>query len=263
MTMRFAIFLAVLMPALSFAQTKTFTARELIAGVKAARPSGSLYARLRMEHRGPQRETVLQVQVKRRSLPEGGSESLYQLLFPAERKGEGLLLKAKRNAFTGATFVPSKGLRPLKSGDRDTAVFGTAVEVEDLLATFLDWPNPEIVGQEKEGNIPCTIVDLRAPKGSASIFSRARCWIDEKRYATMRVEFFGSGDKPLKTVTTQKVMRGSSGFYSPVIFTVTDHTSGSSTKVEGVRSDSDVAYSDADFSDAALQTVAPAPGKSG
>jgi hypothetical protein len=262
MMMRFAIFLAVLMPILTQAQTKTFTARELIAGVKAARPSGSLYARLRMEHRGAG-ETVLQVQVKRRALPEGGSESLYQLLFPAERKGEGLLLRARRNVFTGATFVPSKGVRPLKTGDRDTAVFGTAVDIEDLLASFLDWPSPEIVGQEKEGNIPCTIVELRAPKGSASIFSRARCWIDEKRYATMRVEFFGSGDKPLKTVTTQKVMRGSSGFYSPVNFTVTDHTNGSSTKVEGVRSDTDVSYTDADFSDAALQTVTPAPGKTG
>ena len=196
-------------------------------------------------------------------MPEGGSESLYQLLFPAERKGEGLLLKARRGAFTGATFIPGKGLRSLKSGDRDTAVFGTAVDIEDLLASFPDWPNPEIVGQEKEGNVPCTIVELRAPKGSASTFARARCWIDEKRYAAMRVEFFGSGDKPLKTVLTHKVMRGSSGFYSPVNFTVTNHASGASTKVEGVRSDSDVSYSDADFSEAALQTVAPAPGKTG
>lgn len=259
MTMRFAILFAVLMPALSFAQTKTFTARELIAGVKAARPSGSLYARLRMDHGG----TVLQVQVKRRALPEGGSESLYQLLFPAERKGEGLLLKVRRNVFSGASFVPSKGVRPLKPGDRDMAVFGTALTIDDLLASFLDWPSQEIVGQEKEGNVPCTIVELRASKSSASMFSRARCWIDEKRYATMRAEFFGSGDKPLKTVTSQKIMRGSSGFYSPVIFTVADHTNGASTKVEGVRSDSDVSYSDADFSDAALQTVAPAPGKGG
>ena len=259
MAMRFAILFAVLMPALGFAQTKTFTARELIAGVKAARPSGALYARLRMEHGG----AVLQVQVKRRALPEGGSESLYQLLFPAERKGEGMLLKVRRNSFSGATFVPGKGARPLKPGDRDMAVFGTALTIDDLLASFLDWPGQEIVGQEKEGNVPCTIVELRASKSSASMFSRARCWIDEKRYATMRVEFFGSGDKPLKTVTTQKVMRGSSGFYSPVIFTVTDHTNGSSTKVEGVRSDSDVSYTDADFSDAALQTVTPAPGKGG
>ena len=259
MIMRFAILFAVLMPALSFAQTKTFTARELIAGVKAARPSGSLYARLRMDHGG----TVLQVQVKRRALPEGGSESLYQLLFPTERKGEGLLLKVRRNVFSGASFVPSKGVRPLKPGDRDMAVFGTALTIDDLLASFLDWPSQEIVGQEKEGNVPCTIVELRASKGSASMFSRARCWIDEKRYATMRAEFFGSGDKPLKTVTSQKIMRGSSGFYSPVIFTVADHTNGASTKVEGVRSDSDVSYSDADFADAALQTVAPAPGKGG
>jgi len=262
--MRVAPLLAVVLPTLGLAQTTTFTARELIAGVKAAKPSGALYARLRMEHRESQKEpSVLQVQVKRRPLPEGGSENLYQLLYPNERKGEGLLLKVKRNLFSGATFIPSTGVRPLKSSDHAMAVFGTALTIDDLMAGFLDWPAPEIVGQEKEGNIPCTIVELRAPKSSASNFSRARCWIDEKRYVTMRIEFFGSGEKPAKTVTTQKVMRESSGFYAPVIFTVTDHTSGAVTKVEGVRSDLEVNYSDADFTEAALQAVTPAPGKSG
>jgi hypothetical protein len=48
-----------------------------------------------------------------------------------------------------------------------------------------------------------------------------------------------------------------------VNFTVTDHTNGASTKVEGVRSDSDVSYTDADFAEAALQTIIPAPGKGG
>lgn len=262
--MRIAILVAVFLPALATAETRSFTAVELIAGVKAAKPSGALYARLRMEHHEARKdEVVLQVQVKRRALPDGGSESLYQLLYPKERKGEGLLLKVKKDAFSGATFAPPKGARPLKPADRATGVFGTALTIDDLMASFLDWPVREIMGKEQEGGIPCTIVELRAPKVDSSTASRARCWIDEKRFATMRIEFFGSAAKPVKTVTTQKVMRTSSGYYAPVNFTVTDHTTGSATKVEGVRSDPDVSYGDADFTDTALQTVTAAPGKGG
>jgi hypothetical protein len=118
--------------------------------------------------------------------------------------------------------------------------------LSDLVIQAVPFPEPTISQEQRIQLLP-----------------RGRCWIDEKRYATMRIEFFGSGEKPAKTVTTQKVMRESSGFYAPVIFTVTDHTSGASTRVEGVRSESDVNYSDADFTEAALQSVTPAPGKSG
>jgi hypothetical protein len=255
------LLLAIFGPTLASAQSRTFTARELIAGVKAAKPSGALYARLRMEHREPQKDSVvLQVQVKRRTLANGASESLLQLLYPRERKGEGLLMRIKGESFSGATFTPGKGLRALKPSDRDTGVFGTALAVEDLTAGFLDWPVQEIVGKEQEGSVPCTVVELRAAKTSAS---RVRCWIDEKRFATMRVEIFGSGEKPVKSVTTQKVMRNDKGYFAPVNFTVTDHLSGAVTKVEGVRSDDDVKFTDADFADPALQTVTPASGKGG
>jgi Outer membrane lipoprotein-sorting protein len=260
MRRRLALLIAFLVPVIAPAQTRSFTARELIAGVKAAKPSGGVYARLRMEHHGPTKETtVLQVQVKRRALPDGASESLLQLLFPRERKGEGLLVKIKGTSFSGATFTPGKGIRPLKPSDRDAQVFGTAFTIDDLTAGFLDWPVQEIVGKEPQGGVPCTVVELRPSKSSAS---KARCWIDEKRFATMRVEFFNSGDKPAKSVTTHKVMRNNSGYFAPVNFTVTDHASGAATSIEGVRSDDDVSYTDADFADSALQTVT-APGKGG
>ena len=71
----------------------------------------------------------------------------------------------------------------------------------------------------------------------------------------MKAEFFKAGDQPVRTVITHKVMRGSSGYYAPVSFTVTDHTTGASTKVEGVRSDHDVTFGDADFSEAAMETI--------
>lgn len=255
------LLIASILPALAFSQEKNYTAPQLIAAVKAARPPGSLYARLRMEHKGADGKTeVLQVQLKRRKTTEG-SETLYQLLFPKERKGEALLLRVKGGTFTGAVSTPGQGKRALKPSDRTMGVFGTALSIDDAVAEFLDWSQQEITGKEKEGGAPCTIIESRAPKSSASPIKRVKSWIDDSRLTAMKAEFFKAGDQPARTVITHKVMRGSTGYYAPVSFTVTDHTTGASTKVEGVRSDHDVNFTDADFSDAALGGVTTPSGK--
>lgn len=263
--MRLFLPLAVsLLPVLALAQAQSRTADELIAGLRAARPPSGIYARLRLEHSGEGgKSTTLQVQVKRRTAPDGGTESLYQVLFPRERKGEGLLLRIKDGNFTGAGFVPGAGVRSLKSSDRNLGLFGTALTVDDIIAAFLQWPVQEIVGHENVGNVPCTIVESRGGKALSSGTKRVRSWIDESRLAAMRVEKFAGSDQPVKIVVTHKVMRGSSGYFAPTSFTVTDHSSGAVTQVEGVRSESDIVYTDADFTGTALQSITAPSGKSG
>ncbi|MBX7211713.1 MAG: outer membrane lipoprotein-sorting protein [Verrucomicrobiaceae bacterium] len=251
-----------LLPALAAAQEKNYTAAQLIGAVKAAKPAGCVYARLRMEHRDAGgKQTVLQAQLKRRPLPEG-SETLYQLLFPKERKGEALLLRVKGGGFSGATYAPGQGVHPLKAGDRTAGVFGTALTIDDAIADFLDWPQQQIVGREKEGAVPCYVVESRAPKSVSSPVTRVKSWIDETRLTEMKIELFKGGAQPVRSVITHKVMRGSSGWYAPVSFTVTDHATGASTKVEGVRSDNGISFTDADFTETAMQTIAsPSGGK--
>lgn len=259
--MRSALLVVALLPMLCFAEEKNYTAPQLIGAVKAARPPGGLYARLRMEHKGAGgKSEVLQVQLKRRQTANG-SETLYQLLFPKERKGEALLLRVKGGTFSGALFTPGQGKRALKPADRSMGVFSTALTIDDAVAEFLDWPQQEITGKEKDGGVPCTIIESRAPKSSSSPIRRVKSWIDDARFTAMKAEFFKSGEQPARTVITHKVMRGSTGYYAPVSFTVTDHTTGASTKVEGVRSDHDVNFTDADFSDAALETITTPSGK--
>ncbi len=255
---------ASLLPVLALGQAPSRTADEWIAGVRAARPSGGLYARLRLEHSGAGgTSTTFQVQVKRRASPDGGTESLYQVLFPKERKGEGLLLRIKGGNFTGASFVPGAGIRALKSSDRNLGLFGTALTVDDIIAAFLEWPVQEVVGRENAGSVPCTIVESRSGSDSSSGAKRVRSWIDETRLAAMRVEKFANSNQPVKTVVTHKVMRGSRGYFAPTSFTVTDHSTGAVTRVEGVRSETDMVYTDADFTEAALQSITAARGKSG
>jgi predicted RNA-binding protein YlxR (DUF448 family) len=255
--MRYVLLFAALIPALAFAQDKNYSAAQLIAAMKAAKPSGGIYVRLRMEHRDAAgKQTVLQAQLKRRSTADGGTETLYQLLFPKERKGEALLLRVKDGSFSGTAFKPGQGRRALKESDRSSGIFGTALTIDDAIAEFLDWQQQEITGKEKEGAVPCTVIESRAPRSSSSGVTIVKSWIDETRLTAMRIDCFKDAGTPVRTVLTHKVLRGSSGYYAPSSFTVTDHATGASTKVEGVRSDKDITYTDADFSDSALETIA-------
>lgn len=239
-----------------------YTAEQLLAGVKAARPSGGIYARLRLAHNAPgaAKPEIMQVQVKRRIADNGRSEHLYQLLFPAARKGEGMLLKIDGGRFEGAVRSADGTVSPLQAGDRDRGLFGAALSIDDVIAEFLDWPAQMLTGSENVGNIPCHIVESRAPAGSKSSARLVRSWIDAKRFVTQKMEVFGAdASKPVKTVLTEKVLRNKTGYYIPVTFTVTDHRSGAATTVEGVRSDSGLNFTDADFTESALQTLTSGP----
>jgi outer membrane lipoprotein-sorting protein len=234
-------------------QTKTLTAPEFIATVKAAAPKGGVYLRGRMEQTSATGKTVLQLQIKRRSLANGASEHLYQLLFPKERKGESLLLHVKGNGFSGSSFIPGKGVTKLTSADRKLKVFGTDMTIDDILTDFLDWPKPEIVAHEKIGTADCSVVLCQ--EGSKKV----KCWMDEKRYVPMKIEFYDSGDQPARIVETGKVVRMDSGYFIPVSFTLSTPATGTSTLIEGTRSDAVSNYSDADFTEASMQVLSGAP----
>ncbi len=241
----------------SWVSAQQYSAEQLIAGVKAAAPEGGLYVRLRMEHRASPDAgaSVLQVQLKRRTTAAGVGEQLYQVQFPKERKGEGLLLKLpKSGGFTGFQFSPGQGAKALQPSDRSLAVFGTAFTIDDLLADFLDWPRAQIVGNEKVGNVDCTIVESQPAKGGRKV----RSWIDPKRLVALKIEQYRDGSQPVKIVQTNKVIRADSGRYVPATFTVSI-PGGAVTQIEGVRSGSGLTYSDGDFSTSALETVTGPP----
>ncbi len=252
----------ILLAASLSAASQDYTAEQLLAGVKAARPSGGIYARLRMSHTpaGATKPETLQVQVKRRIAPNGKSEHLYQLLFPADRKGEGLLLKISDGQFTGSSHSLATGTKTLQPSDRSFGLFATTLTIDDIIAEFLDWPSQTLTGTETLGNIPCHIIESKAPPSSKSTARLVRSWIDAKRFVTQKMQVFGTDTtRPLKTVLTEKVLRNKTGYYLPVTFTVTDPSTGAQTTVEGVRSDSDLTFPDTAFTPEALQTLTSAP----
>lgn len=240
--------------ALADAPAHSYTAGEYMAGAKAAQPQGGVYIRARLL----QGSSVMQIQIKRRGHAGGSNDQLLQVLFPKERKGESLLLHVKGGGFQGESLKPGGAPQALGGGDRRLPVFGTDLVVEDLITDFFDWKKQTITGHETLGAVPCVVIESRpdqAGKGPSKVVT----WLDEKRYVPMRVQVYDGGDKPARTVDTDKVMQVSSGYYLPIAFTITSTASGSKTSVEGSSSKAGLPFTDADFSEQAMQQVTPPP----
>ncbi len=231
------------------------TGPQYMAAVRAARPQGPILIRARMEQRrGEERQNVLNIQIKRRSLPDGHAEQLYRVTFSKDPKfkGAGLLMRTTGKGIAGSIYLPASGVRKLTADDSRTGVFGTDLTLEDLAAEFLNWRRHDIVGSDKKHGNPCVIVESKPDGSAAGGPSRVRSWMEERRYIAWRVEIYDKGDQPSRIEETADVMRAKNGYWFPRTFTISTPANGTSTEVAGTSSDSDVQFTDTDFSEAAL-----------
>jgi hypothetical protein len=241
-------------------EARAWSAAELIAAVKAAKPKGGLLVRVRMEQKKPDGKNLVLAQIKRRDTADGHTEQLFQVTFPKERKGEALLLRTKRGSgFTAQTFTPGHGFKKLGSADKRQPIFGTDMTLEDALADFLDWTKHEIIGKEKVHSGECSIIESLPPRAGTTP-SKVKSWVDDKRYIAWRVQIFDGGEQPARIVETEDVVRAASGYWFPRTFTISTPAKGTSTTIAG-SSSSEQEFTDADFSEAAIQSLAATPAK--
>ena len=228
---------------------KQYTGAELIAAVKAARPKGDLQIRATLNQKG---QPAMQIQIKRHTSANGDELHLYQILFPKNRKGEGLSLRVSSRGFSGWVFKPGSPPVALKPSDRNTGLFGTDLLIEDLLADFLEWPQHQVVGKEKLGAADCSIVESHSAGATSGAVKKVRSWMEDERLYPKKIILMDAGDKVLREVITEKVTRSSSGYYVPSEFAVINATSGSRTTVSGKGLRDDLKFTDDDFTDTAL-----------
>jgi hypothetical protein len=257
MLRRIILPLTLLLSPLTAAEAPALSAAQYVAAMKAAGPQGGVLIKADMTQTDAAgAKKSLKVQIKRRELGAGKSEHLYQVVYPRDRRGEGVLLRIQGSSFSGAEFIPGKGVTPLKAADRHRPLLGTDLTVDDLMADFLDWSQQSLTGEEVLENTPCAIVE--SLQGNAKV----KNWVDKKRYVTLKAEIYPTGgSNPTRTVHSIEARRSDSGFYVPVKFSVSTTATGTTTRVEGTGFDSEIPYTDADFTEAALQQVTPAPAK--
>jgi len=227
-----------------------YTGPQLISAMKAAQPTGAGDAKVRLTLKQEGKPT-LQIQVKRRRTAEGENLHLYQVLFPAGQKNEGLLLKVKGKSVTGMSYKPGGKPTALAGDIRSQGLFGTDLLVEDLLTDYLDWPEHKVIGTEKIKQTLCTIVESTPAAGSRAQVKKAKCWMDEARMCPRKVEFLNGAGKVLRTVETLDTVR-SKGHIIPVELSITTAATGSTTNVKGTGFNDDVTFDDADFTEQGL-----------
>jgi Outer membrane lipoprotein-sorting protein len=248
---------AVFLSAIHAAEPPTpLSAAQLAATLISRQQDGASYIRLKMDVQpssGAAKET-LQVQIKSVSNPKG-TDLLYQVLWPKERKGEAVLLrKSGARAISGSAFTPPNNLHPLDSAQLREPLFGSALSCEDLIDDFFAWDQQTIVGSESIGNVTCQILESKPGKNAGS-YALVRSWIDPARLVPLRVEKYSSPGRVARRIDTTRVANDDRGHPIPANLVVHDLRSGVETELDGSRIKHDVTLTDADFTPAALQQV--------
>jgi len=232
------------------------SAAELASRLSAIRQDGNSSVRMRMEIRG-EPKTNLQLLIKQRR-SKGGSEVVYQVLWPKERKGEAVLLRKSANgAISGTHFVPPNTTEAIGAGDASKALLGGDLAYEDVVDNFFAWDQQAIVGTEKVDGVECQILESKPGKAS-SIYGSVKSWVDPKRVVPLRVEKYSSGGKPIRRIDTLRVV-SSDGKQIPANLTVRGPGRSGGTVLDGSKIRHDVSFSDGEFTAEGLKQ-APAGG---
>src|SRR5687768_6091635 len=160
-------------------EASTMSAPELAGRLSAKQHDGTSYIRLRMEISGGAKD-ALQLQIKSRA-SRAGTDLVYQVLFPKDRKGEAVLLRRSGGRMSGAVFTPPDTVRPLASAQFDEPLFGSDLCYEDVIDNFFAWGQQAIVGTEVVDRVNCTILESKPGKGDRSSYSSVRSWVDPRQ----------------------------------------------------------------------------------
>ncbi|MFM8231048.1 MAG: outer membrane lipoprotein-sorting protein [Chthoniobacterales bacterium] len=223
------------------AETTAISADQLAGKMGAAVEDGDSTARVRMKTSGG---NILQVQIKSRR-SGGRAVTVYEILWPAERKGEKAILRQSKGSAPEGETVSASGARAKVSGAQvGEGVFGTDLSYADAIENFFLWPDQKIGGEEKVGKVGCVILESR-PSGP-SPHGKVRTWIDPEKSVVHRVEKYDKSGRLLRTIATTQVAKDDTGRNVPAGLTIS-RPGGSSTEIDGSNIRHDVQLTDADL----------------
>jgi Outer membrane lipoprotein-sorting protein len=231
------------------------SATDLAARLNAWQQDGYSYVRLRMVVSEPAAKTTFQIQSKgRRS--KTSTDVVYQILWPKERKGEGVLLqKGAGRSATGAIFVPPSTLRSLDASQLKESFFGSGLSYEDLVDNFFSWEQQAIAGTEEVDGVPCYILESKPGKGARSSYGKVRTWVDSRRLIPLRIEKYLASGELGRRIETSKVVTDDIGRQIPANLTVREPRKNSTTELDGSRIKHDIRFGDEEFTPEALREV--------
>jgi hypothetical protein len=238
-------------------EAPTLSANELAARLSAKQQEGASYVRLKMEVKQPPNavKTALQLQIKSRST-RAGTDLVYQVLWPKERKGESVLLRKSGNRTpTGMLYIPPNAPKPLDAAQMKDGLFGSDLSYEDVIENFFTWDQQAIVGAEVVDRVNCQILESKPGKGERSSYSSVRTWVDTRRLVPLLVEKYGTSGKLVRRIETTRVASDDNNHPVPANLTVRGSRGDSVTELDGSRIRHGVTFSDDEFTPEKLKEV--------
>jgi hypothetical protein len=238
------------------APAETSSARQLIARVlEASRTNGfRVRSKLIVTTSNPERRDVKQLLIKGRN--DGKvSETLYQILWPAEAKGQSLLIEKRESSVSGFLFVPPDTVKKLSFGLMTQPFFGSDLAIEDLAEDFWDWPSQKIVGEETVKEKLCKIVESRPPAEASTSYTLVKTWVSPELALPLLIEKYGKNRRLLRRMTADRIMKVNDRWTAATI--IVDLAGGSRTLLEGSKSERDLDLPAADFTLEAVKRETP------
>ena len=227
-----------------------------LAAALRAKEQGSTFVRVRMQI-GSGENQVFQLQIKSR-VSDAVSDIVYQILFPKERKGEGVLLHRSGEKFSGTTFAPPNTVRPIASGQMNQPLFGSGLSYEDIIDNPFRWTRQTIVGTEAIDNIQYQILESKPGKGHSSSYSSVKTWVDPRRLVPLRIEKYDNSGKVLRRINITRILLDG-GDSLPADLKVYG-PGGSVTQITGSRIKRGLSYADTEFTPEGLKQLNAPPG---
>jgi hypothetical protein len=225
-----------------------------LAVALSAKEQGSTFVRVRMQTGENQ---IFQLQIKSR-VSHAASDIMYQILFPKERKGEGVLLHRSGEKFSGTTFTPPGTVGSIASGQMNQPLFGSDLSYEDIIDNPFRWTRQTIVGTEAIDNIQYQILESKPGKGHSSSYSRVKTWVDPRRLVPLRIEKYDNSGKVLRRINITRVLLDG-GDSLPADLKVYG-SGGSVTHITGSRLKRGLSYADTEFTPEGLKQLNAPPG---
>lgn len=235
------------------------SAAELATRLSDLQQDGATFTRLRLETQGPPgaQRIALQLQIKQRRTA-AATEVVYQVLWPRERKGEGVLLRKVGNQrATGAHFVPPDTVRPLAPSQMKESLFGSDLSYEDVLENFFAWQHQAIVGTAVVDRVNCQILESKPGKSERSTYAVVRTWVDMRRLVPLRVEKYLSSGQLARRIDATRVSKDDIDRHVPANLTVRGPGKDSVTTLEGSRLRHAVIYTDREFTPEGITDLKP------
>jgi hypothetical protein len=184
----------------------------------------------------------------------GVRSTLLRFTSPADIQGTGFLaIEDGQGGTEQFLYLPAlKRTRRIVADQKGRSFVNTDFTYEDMQRRPVDDSEHVIVGEETLDGVSCWILESRPKPGTESQYSQVRAWVAKDMLLSLRVDFFASGQEPVKRFTVLQ-LESFQNIWTETKVSMEDLGSGHKTILETIKIEYNTGLPDAAFTQQALE----------